>query len=145
MKREFIFLLSVVVVLTAAVGVLAGYVFFGERGGARLPGTASQGPIEEGGPELPPRGLRLAEGWKCMCGSCTDDLLDCHCDDPNGAHQIKGELRDYLAAGVDDEAVRDEMIKRYGPGILGSQLQAPSPPAQGGGATGEPAPEETGA
>lgn len=144
MRREFIFLLSVVILLTAAVGVLTGYIVFRERGSAPGSAVGLTAPIEEGLPELPPQGLQLAEGWKCMCGTCTDDLLECHCDDPNGAHEIKAVMRDYFAAGLDEEAVRDEMIKRYGAGILGSQIRPPGPPAGGEGAAATAQPEAAG-
>lgn len=120
MNKNFIFLYSLVAVLLLIVGILGGYILFKERGGQTAVSSMVAPAGHVAGPEVPPRGLELAKGWKCMCGACADDLLVCHCDDPNGAHEIKKAISDGIAAGKSDQTLREELVKKYGVALLGA-------------------------
>lgn len=136
MNKNFVFLYSLVAVLLLMVGFLGGYILFKERGGGTVVSSMVAPANHVAGPELPPRGLELAKGWKCMCGACADDLLVCHCDDPNGAHEIKRAINDGITAGKSDEAIREELVKKYGPGLIGGQTAPAKEAAPAGAAVG---------
>ena len=60
--------------------------------------------------ELAPADRDILEGFKCPAVTCSDLLLDCHCE---VAHKIKQTVKQLLAEGKSPEEVRSEVRAQY--------------------------------
>jgi cytochrome c-type biogenesis protein CcmH/NrfF len=67
--------------------------------------------------------LRVVSQFDCPCGNCRLSLLDCTCDESRGAMEIKGFIRDRLAAGLAADQVAEGVERQYGGGRYSPTLQ----------------------
>jgi len=113
------------VALVFLVGLLGGFILgreWHQSGGAVS--TATPAMTTGADIPLPPELVRLASTWKCMCGSCKDRLLDCVCNQPRGALEVKRFMLDLSKAGTPLETIRQKVTERFGAGVTG-QAQLP--------------------
>ena len=113
-------LYAAVGVLLLVCGLLGGLLLGGSR--ATAPETVpAQQMVAAARPvaNLPPELTQLMRTWMCPCGSCRDALLDCACDDANGAREVTAYVRGLHADGVPLEEIRQRAIDRYGATVVG--------------------------
>ena len=116
-------LYSAIGVLLLVSGLLGGVVVgnlghgpvVGERG-LSLSQPASSPPAIRLSPEL----SQFMAGWMCPCGSCEDLLVECPCDMPNGAHEVRTYVRQLNADGVTLDDIRNRVVDRYGSTVVGA-------------------------
>ena len=113
-------LYAAVCVLLLACGLLGGLLLGGSRTAPAealpaQPGLAAARPVSN----LPPELAQLMRTWMCPCGSCRDALLDCVCNDANGAREVTAYVRGLHADGVALEDIRKRAIDRYGATVVG--------------------------
>jgi len=58
--------------------------------------------------------LQVVSQFDCPCGNCNLTLLECTCDEARGAVEIKGFIRDRLAAGLAADQVAAAVERQYG-------------------------------
>lgn len=54
-----------------------------------------------------PQVVSVAKQFTCPCGTCTDNLLICNCDDPGGAFEAKT----FIQKGVQAGKTPDQMVQ----------------------------------
>jgi cytochrome c-type biogenesis protein CcmH/NrfF len=58
--------------------------------------------------------MDVVSRFDCPCGNCSLSLLDCTCDERNGAVEIMAFIRDRLGTGATADEVAWEVEQRYG-------------------------------
>ena len=112
-------LYAAVGVLLLTCGLLGGLLLGSSRTAAPEPVAVQQRVPARPVANLPPELTQLMRTWMCPCGTCRDALLDCVCDDANGAREVTAYVRGLHAEGVPLEEIRQRAIDRYGATIVG--------------------------
>ena len=119
MENNSRILYAAVCVLLLACGLLGGLLLGSARTAPEAVPTQQSVAAARPVANLPPELTQLMRTWMCPCGSCQDALLDCACNDANGAREVTGYVRGLHAEGVPLEEIRKRAIERYGATVVG--------------------------